>query len=94
MADPPREINTARASSSMPKVNGTTVRRGRRTGHARRVRSPFQRLRAGGSHSRRRGDLDVKDNVGEAEIYLASPGGADDLLQFFRAFHRLRIGFV
>ena len=36
----------------------------------------------------------LKNNVGEAEIYLGSPGGADDLLQFVRAFQRLRIGFV
>ena len=77
MADPPREINTARASSSMLKVNGTTVRRGRRTRRARRVRSP-----------------DIKNNVGEAETYLASPGGADDPPQFVCAFQRLRIGFV
>ncbi len=38
--------------------------------------------------------LDVKNNVGEAETYLASPGGADDPPQFVCAFQRLRIGFV
>jgi len=58
MADPPREINTARASSSMLKVNGT------------------------------------RGACGEAETYLASPGGADDPPQFVCAFQRLRIGFV
>jgi hypothetical protein len=70
MADPPREINTARASSSMLKVNGTTPWQGKG------------------------GVLDVKNNVGEAETYLASPGGADDPPQFVCAFQRLRIGFV
>jgi hypothetical protein len=91
MADPPREINTARASSSMPKVNGTSVRRGRRTRHARRVRSPFQRLR--GVSSNPQGSLLDNKNGGAAAL-IASRGGPDDPTQFVRAFQRLRIGFV
>ena len=46
------------------------------------------------SKAKASGLLDVKNNVGEAETYLASPGGADDPPQFVCAFQRLRIGFV
>jgi hypothetical protein len=85
----------------MPKVNGTTVRRGA-PNTAREARAlPVPALARGWIEQSPRhavpgegGLLDFKKNVGEAETYLASRGGADDPTQFVRAFQRLRIGFV